>query len=226
MANTEATGISKSALGWTVGLLSAAAAAALTYMFVHMPGSNKQPPGDPPVTVSDGSLHAHSKPALTIPPNPPWLADQPTATGSGQIIQPYPPNGTLSSGCTDMVVNSNKASAYLWTDDENAYDITPSALETLKITITHDSSGTTSDSKVIIKVPPNGQLTITTNDGSFDRPDLSNRLHSRRGNVESIKVEGSAIPFNPPNPTGNNPPATWVPYNLKQPHFTLGFCYK
>src|SRR5580704_10690779 len=83
----------------------AVAVAALVYAALKAPPGHvhpMQPPDDPPVTVSDGSLHAHA--GLT----PPWLADAtPTDYPSGQTLTPNSRTGTLSNkACTDMVVST------------------------------------------------------------------------------------------------------------------------
>jgi hypothetical protein len=210
---------------WTAvgvfAVLAAVVGATVAYSVVHMPGSNRQPPGDPPVTVSDGSLHAHSKAK--------WAQDRtPANYPSGQTITPNSTAGALAATCPTVQVNSKNVAAYLWTDDEKAYDLTPSANTALTITIVHDPDDPdypSTDSQVVISYPPNGPLTITTHEGSFDGYTLKNRLHSRRGNVVSINVTGTAAAFNPPNTNGAA--ATWTPpagdFN---PHFTLGFCYQ
>jgi hypothetical protein len=209
----------KSTLAWVAGVSAAVAIVALIYVAIQaQPGGpvNKQPPDDPPVTVSDGSLHAHSRGT--------WLAD--AGAGSPQTIQPKPANGTLKTNCNGVQVNSKNVQAYLWTDDDKLYDLTPAAGATLKIKIQHDSGGAGGQPYVTISVPPGGQLTITTDQGSFDGDTTyNNRMHSRRGTVESINVTGTAASFNPPNTTGAT--ATWTPPNGdSNPHYTLGFCYQ
>jgi len=201
----------------TLGIvgISAVVGAALYGAFQGRFHTTGQPPGDPPVTVSDGSLHAHSLNK--------WLGDKTPTSGTGLIITPNPSGATLSANCSAVQVNSQKVAAYLWTDDEKVYDLTPGSNATLTITIVHDPNDGDSDANVIISYPPSGPLTITTDQGTFDGQTLKNRLHSRRGNVASITVTGTATAFNPPNSSGA---PTWTPPNPANPHFTLGFCYK
>lgn len=167
--------------------------------------------GDPPVTVSDGSLHAHSDNGWT------------TNSASDKTLQPNPSSGQLGFTCNMADSNGLATATSLWADDKT-YDILPGA----SITIVHDSadaSGAAHSPEINIAVPhipPSSGLdvlTITTVEGSFDkasgRGGRNNREHSRRGEVESITIS---------NPTG--PPVTWRPVNSKNPHFTLEFCYK
>lgn len=167
--------------------------------------------GDPPVTVSDGSLHAHSDNAWT------------TNSAADKTLQPNPSNGQLVYTCNMADSNGLATPTSLWADDK-IFDILPGAT----ITIVHDSadaSGAAHAAEINITVPhippssASDVLTIATVEGSFDKASgkggRNNREHSRRGEVESITIS---------NPTG--PPVTWHPVNSKNPHFTLEFCYK
>ena len=82
--------------------LGMAALGAVIALLVR-PGQIKpfQVTGDPPVTVSDGSLHAHSSGG--------WVADQ----DGDKTIQPSPSTGTLAAGCGvhDLKGNSIAASS-------------------------------------------------------------------------------------------------------------------
>ena len=166
--------------------------------------------GDPPVTVSDGSLHAHS--------DNDWMTN---SAGGDKTLQPK--TGQLRYTCLMADSNGQATSASLWADDK-IYDILPGAT----ITIVHDSADASSAAHAaeinitVPHVPPSSAsdvLTITTVEGSFDAPKgkggRNNREHSRRGEVESITIS---------NPTGSQ--QIWQPVNYKNPHFTLEFCYK
>jgi hypothetical protein len=161
--------------------------------------------GDPPVTVSDGSLHAHSGNG--------WVADYDGDT----TIQPKPKSGTLGTSCKMIDSHGNPTATSLWADDK-IYDISPGAT----ITIVHDpadkSAAAAAQAAVTIQVPNGtGDLTITTAKGSFyaGKGTRHNREHTRPGEVASITIN---------NPRAS--PVTWTPVNPDNPHFTLLFCYQ
>jgi hypothetical protein len=163
--------------------------------------------GDPPVTVSDGSLHAHSRANG-------WQGDN---GGAGKTILPKPANGSLhTAGCNNMMGDGKAASAIFWADDHESWDISPAKGGTTTVEITHDSKGAARDARIIITAPTNGQLQIETKEGSFDdeKGAVHNRAHSRQGEVEQITI------------TGSNHDTTWKPIAKQNPHFTLGFCYQ
>jgi hypothetical protein len=172
------------------------------------PGEIKpfQVSGDPPVTVSDGSLHAHSRNG--------WMTDADTDT----TIQPKPASGQLVYTCLMQDSQGNATSASLWADDK-IYDILPGAT----VTVVHDSgnaSAAANAAAVTIAVPssPGSPLTITTVEGTFakSKPNSrNNRQHSRPGEVESITIQNLSGPVQ-----------IWRPVNSSNPHFTLEFCYK
>ena len=98
-----------------------------------------QVPGDPPITIGDGSFHAHSQ--LD------WISPD---LSSGMIIRPKATSGakpgSFSAGGPCAFKDKNKtvhnAAAFLWTDEENLYDISPTNLnDTSKwsIVITHNN---------------------------------------------------------------------------------------
>ena len=177
------------------------------------PVTPMQVTGDPPVTVSDGSLHAHSENG--------WKKN---TSGGDKSIEPNPQSGSgtgqLVPTCLMQDSHGNAALANLWADDKN-YDILPGAT----VTIVHDSADASSSphaAEVSIAVPsaPGTPLTFTTVEGNFGQDNGAkggkhNRQHSRQGEVESITIQ---------NPSGAA--TTWFPVNYKNPHFTLEFCYK
>jgi hypothetical protein len=164
--------------------------------------------GDPPVTVSDGSLHVHSKAG--------WKPDSAIA---GQTILPV---GTqLDRNKCDLTVKTKSVSAFFW-HDGTADDISPAQNTELKITIVHDpANSTSSGGSVTVKIPWNGALTIEDPDtganGGFDSGN-EDRKHRRPGRVESVKIEGANS-----SPTQ---PIVWTPVDKTVPHYTIGFCYK
>ena len=172
------------------------------------PGEIKplQVSGDPPVTVSDGSLHVHSQNG--------WMADADGDT----TLQPKPPSGQLAFTCQMESSTGDAASASLWADNK-VYDILPGAT----VTIVHDPGNASSaahSAEITIAVPADSssRLTITTTEGSFNKSkskSRNSREHSRPGDVESITIT---------NPSMS--PKTWHPVNSNNPHYTLGFCYK
>jgi len=175
-----------------------------------------QVPGDPPVMVSDGSLHAHS--------NNGWKEANHRSEITAIPNNGDPNMGSLaaSANCGIKDSNGNYAAA-LWTDDSN--DVLYPIQHGAQISIVHDSGDVASggDAHITIAVPQAmGPLTITTMDGDFE-PELPgkkgkhNRQHSRPGEVESITIT---------NPSAT--PYTWPPssYGSKYPHFALEFCYQ
>jgi hypothetical protein len=165
--------------------------------------------GDPNVTVSDGSLHAHSVNG--------WTTNNP----ADKTIQPNPKSGSLGYTCNMQDSHGHATSASLWADDQ-IYDILPGA----KVTIVHDHNNASGhDGTITITVPhappqsATDVLTIKTSEGTFDAPSGAanryNREHSRRGEVESITIQ---------NPSGSS--QTWYPVNHNNPHFTVLFCYQ
>jgi hypothetical protein len=177
-------------------------------------GSTRVPfqvPGDPPVMVSDGSLHAHSSNG--------WVEHG----AKDQKITANPVTGSLVGGvnCKMHDKLGNYVSAFLWTDDDLLYPIQPGAT----IQIKHDSADAASANvaEVDITLPnPMGPLQITTQDGYFEPEKMAkggkhNRQHSRPGEVESITITNPGVS-----------PFTWPPagYDSKYPHFTLAFCYQ
>jgi hypothetical protein len=201
-------------------------------------GGTFQPTGDPPVTVSDGSLHAKDVNG--------WdnLA---TYTNSAQLIALTKSGntGTIVAGKTCGVNDGKNPPTYLaaafWATDQNTGEIPPTEIKPgSKIIIHHDPNNAKKDGKgnpqdqIIITVPPGpraGKLTIDTSDaaasdGVFFGEDPTadstngshNRRHSRPGNVSSIVVQDS----------NGSAYITW-PASGKlsnQAHFSLGFCFQ
>ena len=154
--------------------------------------------GDPPVTVSDGSLHAHSANK--------WTKD---GSDGDMTIQPVGAGLAAATSC------QMKDQAAFCADDTEYQVINPGAT----IIIHHDPSetkgGTDAESLVTIKVPnPSGGLTITSAQGGFSKSKGKrfNREHERAGEVTEIDID--------------NPVFQWKPKNPHNPHFTLAFCYQ
>jgi hypothetical protein len=204
------------------------------------PGTGFQPTGDPPVTISDGSLHvkdaygwynldAHNNAAQLIAL---------TKNGSN--------TGTIVAGKPCGVSDGKKSPTYLaaafWATDQNTGEIPPTEITAGSTIIIHhdpkhappDSAGHVRD-QVIITVPPGpspGQLMIDTSnaaasDGVFFAEDQTtgssdngshNRRHSRPGNVSSIVVKDSS----------GKAYITWPASGTlsSQAHFSLGFCFQ
>ena len=181
--------------------------------------------GDPPVTVSDGSLHAKSKNGWTT---------SPTAPANPLIAMPASGDtskGSLVAGATCALDDGTGAKppkylpAALWTDDDKVYPIAPGAT----IVVNHDpgEASTATAGSITIALPATtGPLTITAAEGNFQQEDLDpntgkvyaaarhNRRHIRPGDVSSIVIT---------NP--GSAPYKWTP-PTKNPHFTLAFCYQ
>ncbi len=191
-------------------------------------GVNKfQVTGDPPITVSDGSLHAHSAND--------WVSDNASDT-----IIPKPAtnsNGQYSTSCGLTVPNPlnplspTPVSGLLWTEDQS-WDISPTD-NGLTVKITHDTGGLDAgdtgkdDDKVVITISNLSTApSIRTNKGTFGPPlgatpkqmadGRYNRQHSRPGDVSEIVVTGGTS-------------IDWVVKNSSNPHnphFTVAFCYQ
>lgn len=177
--------------------------------------------GDPPITVSDGSLHVKSDKG--------WTSDP---TASAAVLTAMPPDGQLVAGkdCGLKDGNGKYVAASLWTDDDNDKPYTIKAGAT--IVIHHDSNDANDagkDSVTILLPKAQGPLTITSAEGEFAAEDINpkdnmpyakgkhNRRHARPGNITSIEIT---------QPDGTSP-KPWPPpdYPSKNPHFTLSFCY-
>jgi hypothetical protein len=175
--------------------------------WIVFPAVNRQVVGDPPITVSDGSLHVHSK----------LYGWNPDSAGGDKsfnaVAKDGSTNGTLSKSCNTMMDDSGDLmSAELWTDDLEAVDISPDKGKSLTITITHDGND------VVITAPPEGTagaLNVNTStDFFFQSEGKGNRRHKRQGEVSKIVVQGHGSKI------------TWKPSNPANPHFTFGFCYQ
>jgi hypothetical protein len=186
---------------------------------------SRQVPGDPPVTIGDGSLHAHSKNK--------WLNPDPSP-GDGSVIQPLGDSTTTAPtfhqdgvcAFTDASGNPVPASAYLWTDDSDTfYDISPgNNINSWLVTITHGTTG-----PVVTVSAPGGVLQIKTSGGSaFDQVkahdhDEFNRADNWPDVVTGIAVQGTLSTSHLPD--SNNVVGTWAPSSPHHPHYTLAFCY-
>jgi hypothetical protein len=195
---------------------------------------SRQPTGDPPVTISDGSLHVKSRAGWIDTPGDnmyntlnvystlyafPELVGHPGTAGdpnAGQLKK--------SDYCGVKDSGNNLLPAALWTDEEKTISIDPGTW----ITIVHDRGDSAGNKpNVLIKLPAAaGPLTISTDDGNFAAEDPTsngsngrhNRRHTRPGPVESISVstdQGST--WKQIFPASG----TLGPHR----HFTLEFCY-
>jgi hypothetical protein len=209
----------------TTILISAVVGAALGFL-IHLiyvnigGGKGGGVTGGPPVTVSDGSLHAHS------------LYDWTTNVNGDQTIIPKAASGSgsFSNGCKMTVPNplipplplpnpfspTKTVSALLWLDDGSSYDLSP-LTDGVLVTITHDTAGAGSaaNAAVTVSIPPSGAPTIHSVQGGFGPSMRGNRMHSRPGNVSEIKVvrnSGAVI-------------KDWIPAT-QNPHYTIGLCYQ
>jgi hypothetical protein len=212
------------ALGWFVH--------ALGWLQLSTGGPvSKQVPGDPPVTVSDGSVHAHSPKG--------WVTPDPDASNH-TIIQPLSPTGDGSSGtffagsdCANAppsgTAQTPGATAFLWTDDgpDTFYDISPPASGQWTVVITDSNANAVTVSYPNITAStPKPTLLIKASQGGFDAVrsgdnDENNREYSVPAVVRNIKVTGAA-PVNGNKALGAS---GWTPSSHNHPHFTLGFCY-
>ena len=163
---------------------------------------NRQVPGDPPVMVGDGSLHAHSRNH--------WRTDG--ADGDTKIV---PNTGTLQTSCDfspTVGTTTNPASAFLWTDDENIYDVSPKD-STWSIVITNRNGST-----VTISLKGTDLQFITDNGSSFTSSANGGEDYDRR-QTPSSPVASIVV-------TGANDNTGWAKASKFHPHYSLGFCYK
>lgn len=176
--------------------------------WIVFPAVNRQVVGDPPITVSDGSLHVHSKLYG-------WNPDSAGGDASfNAVAKDGTTNGTLSKTCpTVQDSDGNLVSAEFWADDTEATDISPDRGKGLTITITHDGDD------VVITAPPEGApglLNVNSKSDYFFQSEgrKGNRRHKRAGEVTKIIIQGHGSKI------------TWKPSNPLNPHFTFGFCYQ
>jgi hypothetical protein len=193
---------------------------ALAMGWIQGPGEvlhRYQVPGDPPITIGDGSLHVHSKFK--------WLDPDPDPTNH-MIIQPLgnPPDHTPSfqTNCnvTDASGNQVSLSAFLWIDDGKLYDISPLSLATWKVKLTHNNG----NGPAVTVTARNGVLQISSDKGGFEAVwphdhDRNNRQHNWPDVISKIEVQGVVTSTSYPLPNGN-----WMNSN-QYPHYTVGFCY-
>jgi hypothetical protein len=170
-----------------------------------------QVPGDPPVTVGDGSFHAHSKND--------WMADQ----NNHMTILPNTPSGNAGSFYQDSdcsfpdpadITKTVKATAFLWTDEDNIYDISPKSAALWEIKVTHANGHV-----VTISIVNNYLQFASDNNSAFDaaqNDDDRDRRHSPAGKVIAIDVKGA------------NDNTGWPLGKVSKhhPHYTMGFCYR
>jgi hypothetical protein len=211
------------------GRVELTAAGVVIALFIVSTGCEKKKPaflqvsGDPPVTIGDGSLGAHSKNG--------WLNPDPNPPGDGSVIQPLGDTSTptfhTDGQCNfiDASGNTVVASAYLWTDTDTFYDISPGSVSTnWLVTITHGTTG-----PVVTISLVGGLLQIKTSGGSiFDSVKPHDHDEKVRENnwpdvVTSIVVQGTASTTHLPD--SNNVLGQWSPSSPHHPHYTLAFCY-
>jgi len=225
-----------------IGAVGALAAVAGVALWMQAQGTltlgppGRQPTGDPPVTISDGSLHVKSRAGWIDNPGDKMydtanrystLYAFPDKTGSGGT--PGDPNmGKLTAGqycgLNDGVKPTNYLAAALWTDEEKIIAINPGSW----VLIVHDPGNSAKNKpNVLIKLPAAaGPLTISTDDGAFAAEDQTasgsngrhNRRHNRPGDVQSISVstdQGATYQQLFPKSGALGP----------HRHFTLEFCY-
>jgi len=210
--------MSRSTTIWISAVVGAALGFLIYWIYGNIGGLGGGVTGGPPVTVSDGSLHAHSRNE--------WTTD----VNGDLTITPNPASGSISNGCNMTVPNllypplhipnpfrpTKGASALLWLDDGSSYDLSPVGSDGVLVTITHDAYNLSAgDAAVTVSIPPTGPPTINSVKDGFAPSNRGNRLHLRPGNVSEIKVtrnSGALI-------------KDWVPAS-KNPHFTIGICYQ
>ena len=171
-----------------------------------------QSPGDPPIIIGDGSLHVHSKNG--------WAND----VSAGVVIKPSGTSFTSSNNCGTF--GTAPAKAFLWTDEDATYDISPANFASWQVVITNDSNH---QNAVVTVSAPGGVLQITASQGATFDPnanyDVNNRqLHPHSASVSdvvtSIKVQGTtSTSYSVPN-------GEWDAKSPHHPHYTLGFCYQ
>jgi hypothetical protein len=179
-----------------------------------------QVPGDPPVTIGDGSLHAHSGLDWVTPDLNNHMIIQPWGDSQARTGTFYPGGECANITPSNPNGYTPNASAFLWTDDDNFYDISPQA-SSWTVTIAHDHRTDATNKHLGPNVTVtfvSNQLLIATDQGSFEaakggKNDGFNRHHNMPDVVTSIKVSGASSNF------------TWKPSSPKHPHYTLGFCY-
>ena len=154
------------------GVISAAIATGLGLYFYL------QQRDDPPVTVSDSSLHARS-------PKRGWESDPDIHT-----IRASPSNGHLQVGCTGILQGT---SADLSLEGAKPEDISPTGSAPWKVTITYHGNP-------VYVLIDNGYLHIRDPQGSFDaETNNTGDPHHRKDHYDSgatthIRVEGGVTP--------------------------------
>jgi hypothetical protein len=138
----------------------------------------------------------------------------------------------LQTDCTDESGNTLPA-AFLWTDDDKVYDISPTSSNGSgwMITIYHDHRNDSNDKHAgptvtVAFTGTSNALQIKSDKGAFDKVkandhDENNRGHNWPDVVTKISVTGATAA------TGNLalPPGGWTPPHPRHPHYTVGICY-
>ena len=170
-----------------------------------------QVPGDPPITIGDGSMRGHSAND--------WRTD---ADGGVTIVAKNPGGdgaGSFHQGGQCAIPNGNQnASAFLWTDfDDLPHDISPTNLNNVNGWSVTLADANNAQLKVTIA---NGHVQlVASGSGSpkFDNAKADDE-HERRlspaGKVRTITVAD----------TSSGSTATYT-MSQHHPHFTLGFCF-
>jgi hypothetical protein len=181
---------------------------------LHLPPLPPEGTGDPPVTLSNGSLNVYDRAG--------WKDNQAT---NPTVITSLPADGTLyTTGCADtygseMEGDGHSTSTYLaWDTDTDtpphftSWDIAPSGSPTT-ITITY-GDGKNKDTIVTVTVPVSGPIIMETKPDSWGgKPTDPQRSHKRSASVRSIKIAGSS-----------HNGQTWTP-DPNHPRFRLAFCF-
>jgi hypothetical protein len=153
---------------------------------------------DPPVTVSDSSLHARS-------PKNRWLAD----TNGGHTINPGPANGHLQPGGCGY--GGSEDAAFSYTGVAAPVDISPASSNGAGwvATITYGANY-----QVTIQFDPLGHLTISDPNGMWDTDpaDPGHKIHQGNPRVSRVQVTGGK--------TGVD-----YPVDINEHHFTIALCY-
>jgi hypothetical protein len=152
---------------------------------------------DPPVTVSDSSLHGRS-------PKNRWLAD----TNGGHTIIPSPANGHLQPGGCGY--GGSEDAAFSYTGVGALADISPRSSNGAGwvATITYGANY-----HVTVRFDAQGHLYISDPDGVWDTDsaDPGHRIHHSNPQVSHVKVDGGK---------------TSVDYPIDNDHhFTIALCY-
>src|SRR5260370_5752531 len=133
----------------------------------------------------DGSMHVDSKKG--------WVKDKDgdskivvkTAGNSGTFYTDANCSFTKSDGRGGTI--NVTASAFLWTDDDQLFDISPMDINAWNVKVTNGHTTTTVSS-------PGSVLQLYTDLGGFDQSKHGARQHDSLGEITAITVTGSVTP--------------------------------